>query len=97
MSQIEAELVVSRLMQIRETDKPTRKTTRKIYIIYDNLPEEEQLLMDVLQARLDILNTRLMLPMTGLLKNISSKYWKKATCDLLIIDLYFFLPHRIRR
>ncbi len=70
------------------------KLLEKIYITYyDNLPEEEQLLVDVLQARLDILNTSNVTYGLGLLEEYFQQILKKTTFnvnDLLIIDLYFF-------
>ncbi len=67
---------------------------------YDRLPEDEQLLIDVIQARLDIYNSSDVRYGLALLEEYFQQILKKTIYtvnDLLIIELYFLLCCRIRR
>ncbi len=60
---------------------------------YDRLPEDEQLLIDVIQARLDIYNSSDVRYGLALLEEYFQQILKKTIYtvnDLLIIELYFF-------
>ena len=60
---------------------------------YDRLPEDEQLLIDVIQARLDIYNSSDVRYGFALLEEYFQQILKKTIYtvnDLLIIELYFF-------
>lgn len=60
---------------------------------YENLPEEEQLIMDVTQARFDIYGSSDVTYGLGLVEEYFQQLLKKkyfSVNDLLIIELYFF-------
>ena len=85
-------------------DSPTyadrERIERKLAILeeigecyYDRLPEDEQLLIDVIQARLDIYNSSDVRYGLALLEEYFQQILKKTIYtvnDLLIIELYFF-------